>query len=107
MEVKQFEMPPERESRGNLLKSQTEGRRSILQIRVDILKVIAEGYGKPTQVMYRANLSWNVLQNQLKFFLESAMVQVEEYGNRRRYSVTAKGNEMLQSYEKLVNDIMR
>ncbi len=106
MAIKEFEMPPERESRGNLLKSQTEGRRSILQIRVDILRVVAEGYGKPTQVMYRANLSWNVLQNQLRFFLESGMVQVEEYGNRRRYNVTAKGNETLLSYEKLAKDII-
>src|ERR1700739_957319 len=48
-----------------------EGRRSLLQIKVDILKVVASGFGKPTQIMYRANLSWNVLQAQLKSFVGS------------------------------------
>ena len=88
-------------------KSFSEGRRSILQIRVDILKVVAEGYGKPTQVMYRANLSWNVLQAQLKSFIETEMLIVEEYGSRRRYIITPKGAEMLKSYQKVVKEILR
>ncbi|MDA4121345.1 MAG: hypothetical protein OK404_02935 [Thaumarchaeota archaeon] len=88
-------------------KSLTEGRRSILQIRVDILKVVSEGYGKPTQIMYRANLSWNVLQAQLKSFLETEMLLVEEYGSRRRYIITPKGGEMLVSYQKVVKEILR
>ena len=45
-----------------------EGRRSLLQIKVDILRAVESGYGKPTQIMYRANLSWNVLQTQLRSF---------------------------------------
>jgi predicted transcriptional regulator len=88
-------------------KSLSEGRRSILQIRVDILKVVGEGYGKPTQVMYRANLSWNVLQAQLKSFIETEMLIVEEYGSRRRYIITPKGAEMLKSYQKVVKEILR
>ena len=84
----------------------SEGRRSLLQIKVDILKVVAAGYGKPTQIMYRANLSWNVLQAQLKSFIGSGMLDVEEYGSRRRYMVTAKGAEMLESYRKVVEDIL-
>ncbi len=84
-----------------------EGRRSILQIRVDILRVVAQGYGKPTQIMYKANLSWNVLQSQLKSFLESEMLTAEVYGNRRRYMITPKGNEMVRSYQKVVNEILR
>jgi len=85
----------------------SEGRRSILQIRVDILKVVEEGYGKPTQIMYRANLSWNVLQAQLKSFIETDMLLVEEYGSRRRYNITPKGAEMLKSYQKVVKEILR
>ena len=84
----------------------SEGRRSLLQIKVDILKVVAEGYGKPTQIMYRANLSWNVLQAQLKSFVGSGMLNVEEYGSRRRYMVTPKGVEMLDSYQKVVKEIL-
>ena len=85
----------------------SEGRRSLLQIKVDILRAVESGYGKPTQIMYRANLSWNVLQAQLKSFLETGMLAVEEYGSRRRYLITAKGAEMVESYQKVVKEILR
>jgi len=85
----------------------TEGRRSLLQIKVDILRAVESGYGKPTQIMYRANLSWNVLQAQLRSFIESGMLEVEEYGSRRRYLITPKGTEMVVSYEKVVKEILR
>ncbi len=85
----------------------SEGRRSLLQIRVDILRVVMQGFGKPTQIMYKANLSWNVLQAQLKSFLESGMLDVEEYGSRRKYTITPKGVEMVDSYKKVVDEILR
>jgi len=85
----------------------SEGRRSLLQIKVDILKAVESGYGKPTQIMYRANLSWNVLQAQLKSFVESGMLEVEEYGSRRRYLITPKGTEMVGSYLKIVKEILK
>jgi predicted transcriptional regulator len=88
-------------------RSPTEGRRSLLQIKVDILRAVENGYGKPTQIMYRANLSWNVLQTQLKSFLDSGMLLVESYGSRRRYLITDKGTEMIDSYQKVVKEILR
>ena len=88
-------------------KPQSEGRRSLLQIKVDILRAVENGYGKPTQIMYRANLSWNVLQAQLKSFIESGMLEVQEYGSRRRYLITPKGSEMIESYQKVVREILR
>ena len=83
-----------------------EGRRSLLQIRVDILRVVMEGYVKPTQIMYKANLSWNVLQNQLKAFLEMDLLKAEEYGSRRMYIITPKGTEMVRSYQKVLDQIL-
>ena len=88
-------------------KPTTEGRRSLLQIKVDILRAVEAGYGKPTQIMYRANLSWNVLQSQLRSFVESGMLEVQHYGSRRRYLITAKGSEMVDSYQKVVREILR
>jgi len=84
-----------------------EGRRSLLQIRIDILRVIMEGYGKPTQVMYQANLSWKVLQTQLNSFLEAGLLKVEEYGTRRKYTITPKGAEMVRSFQKVVDEVLK
>ena len=86
--------------------SLAEGRRSLLQIRVDILRVVMEGYGKPTQIMYKANLSWNVLQTQLKSFLEADLLKVEEYGSRRMYIITPRGTDMVMSYHKVLDQIL-
>jgi predicted transcriptional regulator len=83
-----------------------EGRRSLLQIRIDILRVVMQGYGKPTQIMYKANLSWTVLQAQLRSFLEGGMLRVEEYGSRRRYTATEKGADMVRSYQKVVDEVL-
>jgi predicted transcriptional regulator len=83
------------------------GRRSLLQIRVDILRVVSEGYGKPTQIMYKANLSWNVLQAQLRSFLDNGLLKVEEYGSRRRYTITPNGSEMVRSYQKVIDEILK
>ncbi len=83
-----------------------EGRRSLLQIRVDILRVVSQGYGKPTQIMYKANLSWNVLQSQLRSFLDTGLLTVEEYGSRRRYAITPKGADMVEAFQKVVNEIL-
>lgn len=84
-----------------------EGRRSLLQIKVDILRAVEAGFGKPTQIMYRANLSWNVLQTQLRSFIDSGMLDVELYGSRRRYLITPKGSEMVDSYQRVVREILR
>ena len=84
----------------------TEGRRSLLQIRIDILRVVMQGYGKPTQIMYKANLSWKVLQEQLKSFVEAEMLCVEEYGTRRRYLITPRGAEMVRSYGNVVGEVL-
>jgi predicted transcriptional regulator len=107
MSGNKLDQPSRKESQESFGRPPSEGRRSLLQIKVDILRVVAAGYGKPTQIMYRANLSWNVLQTQLKSFLESEMLEVEAYGSRRRYLVTPKGVEMINSYQKVVKEILR
>lgn len=79
----------------------------MLQIRVDILRVVAQGSGKPTQIMYKANLSWNVLQAQLKSFVDAGMLEVKEYGSRRRYTITPRGEDLVLSYQKVVTEILK
>ena len=80
-------------------------RRDKLYIIAEILEIAKEGTLK-TQIMYRANLSWNALQLQLKSFLEGELLEVEEYGTRRRYRITPKGAEMVRSYQKVCDGIL-
>lgn len=83
-----------------------EPRRSLLQIRMDILKAAANGSGKPTQIMYTANLSWALLKSQISSFLALGLLSVQKYGSRKRYELTAKGAEILEAYERIEKDLL-
>ncbi|HXW37007.1 MAG TPA: winged helix-turn-helix domain-containing protein [Nitrososphaerales archaeon] len=83
-----------------------EPRRSLLQIRMDILRVVAEGSGKPTQIMYKANLSWALLKSQLTAFKDAGLVSVQRYGSRRLYTLTDKGAAILDSYDRIERGLL-
>ena len=59
-------------------------RRSHIEIRMDMLAAVREGAEKPTQIMYRANLSWVALQTHLTQLLERGLLRWAADGNRRR-----------------------
>jgi predicted transcriptional regulator len=102
----------EEKSRGDLfgprtdLASRHQPRRSLLQVRMEILRVVMTGFGKPTQIMYKSNISWVVLQSQLNAFVAGGLLTVVTYGSRRRYAITEKGIDMVKSYEKVAGEIL-
>lgn len=80
-------------------------RRSHLEIRMDILTCVKTGAEKPTQIMYKANLSWGALKDHLSALEAGNLLTEVEYGSRRRYELTEKGAAVLMSYNKIVEDI--
>jgi len=64
------------------------------------------GFGKPTQIMYKSNISWVVLQAQLNTFVAGGLLNMATYGSRRRYAITEKGIDMVKSYEKVAGEIL-
>lgn len=80
-------------------------RRSHLEIRMDILSCVKAGAEKPTQIMYKANLSWNALKDHLQALERgNLLVEVEE-GSRRRYELTEKAMAVLMAYKKILDDV--
>ena len=80
-------------------------RRSHLEIRMDILSCVKSGFDKPTQVMYKANLSWSALKEHLTALEEGALIRSVAYGTRRRYELTQRAFAVLAAYEKILADI--
>jgi len=80
-------------------------RRSRLEIRMDILSCIRSGAEKPTQIMYKANLSWIALKDHLSALEEGKLLSVVEYGNRKKYELTEKAFAVLVSYSKVLQEI--
>jgi predicted transcriptional regulator len=87
------------------LKRKFSLRRSHLEVRMDILSCIKAGFEKPTQIMYKANLSWTALKEHLQVLEQGTLLTMVEYGNRRRYELTDKAVAVLMAYKKLVEDV--
>jgi predicted transcriptional regulator len=77
-------------------------RRSELEIRMDVLQVVSQGIDRPTQIMYKANLSWVALQANLKSLVERALLREDSTGARRRYELTQPGYEVLRTFQKVL-----
>ncbi len=80
-------------------------RRSELEIKMDVLQVVSQGIERPTQIMYKANLSWVALQANLKTLVSLSFMREENLGSRKRYGLTQKGFEILQTFRKVVDTL--
>jgi len=80
----------------------TPARRSELEIKMDVLQVVSQGIDRPTQIMYKANLSWVALQDCLKSLVGKSFIREENMGSRRRYELTQPGYEILRTFQKVL-----
>lgn len=68
----------------------------------DVLGVLSEGASKPTHILQKANMSWNVLSLHLDYLYSLGLVErVDQGGKRIEYRLTQKGRSILQLYEGL------
>jgi predicted transcriptional regulator len=90
---------------GILAEQIQEGRRSSVDMVCDILRVLSEGQSKPTWILQRANMNWNVLTGDLDYLCVRGMV--EKVGQRKRveYRLTSKGRSILEMYETLKSSL--
>ena len=85
------------------MQKKAPSRRSELEIKMDVLRVVSSGIDRPTQIMYKANLSWIALQSNLRSLVKSTFLKEEDLGNRKRYEMTQKGIELLSTFQKVVD----
>ncbi|MCF7862139.1 hypothetical protein K9M79_07925 [Candidatus Woesearchaeota archaeon] len=73
-------------------------KRERLQIIHDILKAIQNGKNKPTHIMYKANLSHQMLEEYLKDLISRELISVEKLKRGKNYELTEKGHKYVQEY---------
>ncbi|MEK6867701.1 MAG: winged helix-turn-helix domain-containing protein [Nanoarchaeota archaeon] len=78
-------------------------RRSRLDIICDMLSSIQDKGGKikPTHLMYKANLSHNLLNSYLEELVDKNMVKEIELNNYKYLIITDKGLEFIQNIKKM------
>jgi len=79
------------------------GKRSRLEMYLDVLEKISQGVSKPTNIMYKCNLSWRPLQEILRSLAEKELIEEIELDNRRYYKATEKGERTLIYLRKVIH----
>ncbi len=72
------------------------GRRSMVESYCDVFDAIGSGVEKPTHIMYKANLSWNVLDAHIEKPVRKGLV-IAERENRKKYHFSGKGLKVLKT----------
>ena len=96
-----------KERKENVVEGKMSTRRSELEVKMDILRVVGEGWRKPTQIMYKANLSWSALQEHFKSLVNAGLLREEKFAKRSEYDITPPGITLLNDYRKLTASIKR
>jgi len=80
-------------------------RRSRIETFFDVLCTIGSGIEKPTHIMYRANLSWTIMQAYTESLIRKGLVVFDESEGKRRYRLTEKGRRVMQQFISIKEDL--
>jgi len=90
-------------------------RRSKLEVYLDALRIIANGEGLKTRIMYKTGVCYPVLNNVMTYLLDNGFITkvlILKRGKSKKrekyfYKVTDKGMELIQLYYKLCQLLFR
>ncbi|MBS7605874.1 MAG: winged helix-turn-helix domain-containing protein [Candidatus Bathyarchaeia archaeon] len=75
-------------------------RRSKIELYLEVLRAISKGVSKPTNIMYKCNLSWENSREILNFLLRQNLISVVDENGRKSYRLTERGREVLEYFSK-------
>lgn len=75
-------------------------KRSKMELYLDVLRAISRGVDKPTNIMYKCNLSWANSREILNSLAEQGLITINKNENRRIYRITERGREVLEYFSK-------
>ena len=80
-------------------------KRNKLEIIRDILEVIKSRSGKvkPTHILYKSNLSHQMMEQYLLELKEKELIYESKIGNSKTYNITERGIQYLNQY-KMISD---
>ncbi len=71
----------------------------------DILRAIGAGAEKPTHILYKANLSWTVMQGYIRALEAQGLVTSQDEEGKRLYHLTDKGYQLLNQFLSIREDL--
>ena len=80
-------------------------RRSKIETYCEIVKAVGTGAQRPTHIMYKANLSWSVMQEYISYLESSDILTSAVVDGKRMFHLTEKGFGLLNKYLALREDL--
>lgn len=85
------------------------GRRSKLEIIINVLEILQNGESKPSRIMHSANISWNMLNDILDSLISQELVtpidtkvisRKRDKRSKISYNISPKGQNVLRRFHK-------
>jgi predicted transcriptional regulator len=74
-------------------------RRSAREMRLDVLRSIANGTRNVTGIMRNCNVTWGALVQELSLLQEKGLITMEESGRQKLYLATPLGMDVAEAYD--------
>jgi predicted transcriptional regulator len=84
-----------------------EGRRSKLELYVDVLRAVVNGTHAPLRIGYAANLSYDRVMKCLEFLEERDLVKKVEENGKKRFIPTEAGVSVVRYFNEVERAIYR
>ena len=84
--------------------SQVE-RRSKMETYCDILSAIATGAHIRTHILYKANLSWTVMQNYVVELESMGLIESKDDDGRRVYNLSDQGFRLMKQFLEIKEEL--
>jgi len=90
------------------LVGKNKSKRSVFEIRGDLLEELSREKGgvRPTNLMYRCNLSWRPLTQHIAFLYKKNLLDIMDGRESPRYFLTKEGREVLGKFIELRNILL-
>jgi len=75
-------------------------RRSRAELNIDVLRAINNGRKSPSRIVCAANLSYDRVMRRIDFLINQNLVE-RITGDRKSYSITQKGREILHYFDEI------
>ncbi|MGI0091690.1 MAG: winged helix-turn-helix domain-containing protein [Nitrososphaerales archaeon] len=80
-------------------------RRSVLELKIEILQAIADGASKQSHIIQKSNISWSMARNFVRRLEVQGLIETRRLKGRKSFVITERGKRVLCSYLSMIKGL--
>jgi predicted transcriptional regulator len=80
-------------------------RRSVLELKIEILRAISEGASKQSHIVQKSNISWSMAQNFIRRLEMQGLIETKRLKGRKSFAISERGTRVLNSYLSMIRGL--